>query len=76
MAASYDGQTTTLYEDGKLVGEQSGQFNTAPWPGDLYVGQYSGQPGSDFQVTGRIKNVKIYHRPLDAEEVARTARIQ
>ena len=76
LAASYDGQTATLYEDGKLVGERSGQFNTAPWPGDLYVGQYSGQPGPDYQVTGRIRDVKIYHRPLDAEEVAQAAQIQ
>ena len=73
LAATYDGQTARLYEDGKLVGEKTGQFNTSPWPGDLHVGQYSGQPGPDFQVTGRIKGVKIYHRPLDPEEVSKAA---
>jgi hypothetical protein len=73
LAASYDGQTAALYEDGKLVGERSGRFNTVPWPGDLHVGQYSGQPGPEFQVTGRIQGVKIYHRPLEAEEVALSA---
>jgi hypothetical protein len=39
----------------------------------LHIGQYSGQPGPEFQVTGRIADVKIYHRPLDAAEVARLA---
>jgi hypothetical protein len=37
------------------------------------VGQYSGQPGPDFQVTGRMAGVKIYHRPLEAAEIAQAA---
>ncbi len=72
LAATYDGRTARLYEDGKQIGEQTGQFNTAPWPGDLHIGQY-GQPTADFQVTGHISGVKIYHRPLEAEEISKAA---
>ena len=74
LAATYDGSTLRLYEDGTPVGEQTGSFITAPWPGELFVGQYSGQPGGDFQVTGRITGLKLYHRPLDAAEIAEAAK--
>ena len=47
--------------------------NTAPFAGDLHIGQYSGTLGPDFQLTGRITGVKIYHRPLDPAEVAKAA---
>ena len=73
LVATYDGRTARLFENGKLVAEKAGTANPAPWPGDLHVGQYSGQPGPEFQSTGRITGVKIYHRPLDAAEVAAEA---
>jgi len=72
LAATYDGSTARLYEDGNLVGEKTGRFNTSPWPGDLHVGQYS-YPAPQYQVTGRIKGVKVYHRPLEPEEIAKAA---
>ncbi len=72
--ATADGRTARLYEDGKLLTETPGAVNTASWLGDLHVGQYSGMPGPEFQVTGRIVGVKLYHRPLNAEEVAAAAR--
>jgi hypothetical protein len=74
LAATYDGTTTRLFENGTQVAEQTGSFNTAPWTGDLHVGQY-GQPAADFQVTGRMTGVKIYHRPLDPEEIAASAAV-
>jgi hypothetical protein len=74
LVGTYDGRTARLYEDGKLLTEIPGAANTASWPGDLHVGQYSGMPGPDFQVTGRIAGVKLYHRPLNAEEVAEAAK--
>jgi len=63
-----------LFEDGKLVAEKPGAANTASWTGSLHVGQSSGQPGGEFQVNGRMAGVKIYHRPLGAEEVAEAAK--
>ena len=51
-------------------------FQSQSWPGELLVGQYSGQPHPDFQVTGRIAGVKIYHRPLEPAEVAEMCKSQ
>jgi len=69
VAGTFDGHTARLFQDGKLVAERPGAVNTAPWRGDLHIGQYSGGPQPDFQVIGRIANVAIYHRPVPAEEV-------
>jgi len=73
LVGTYDGATLRLFQDGQLVAEQPGPFNTAPFPGDLHVGQYSGGPAPEFQVIGKIKDVRIYHRPLQASEVAELA---
>ena len=73
LVGTYDGRTARLFASGKLIGEKPGAANTAGWPGELHIGQYSGQPGAEFQVTGRVAGVKIYHRPLDPAEVAQAA---
>ncbi len=73
VVGTYDGQTARLFQDGELVGEQSGEADTAAWPGDLHVGQYSGGPGAPYQVTGRVAGVKVYHRRLDPSEIAEAA---
>jgi len=73
MAGTYDGTTARVYQDGKLLAETSGAFNTAPWPGELHVGQYSGGPNADFQVNGQIRGVKVYHRALNPEEITAAA---
>jgi hypothetical protein len=66
---TFDGRTTRLYQDGALVAERSGSFILSPWPGDLYIGQYSGAPAPAYQVTGQIRDLRIYHRPLSDAEV-------
>ena len=43
------------------------------WSRELFIGQYSGQPGPEFQVFGRIARVKLYHRPLEAAEILAAA---
>jgi len=73
VVGTYDGTALRLFQDGRLVAEQPGTFNTAPFPGDLHVGQYSGGPAPEFQVIGKIQDVKLYHRALGAEEVAELA---
>jgi len=50
------------------------KHNASPWPGELHVGQYRGGPTADYQVTGRIAGLKIYHRPLDANEIGDEAK--
>ncbi len=74
LAAVYDGQALKLYQDGEPVAECPASINASPWTGELHVGQYSGQPTADFQVTGRMTGVRLYHRPLDAKEVAAEAK--
>lgn len=74
VAAVYDGQALSLYENGVQVAQRAASVNASVWPGELHVGQYSGQPGADYQVTGRIAGLKIYHRPLEVEEIAAEAR--
>jgi hypothetical protein len=71
---TFDGTRARLFQDGQLVAERAGSFHTAPWPGELYVGQYSGAPAPSYQVVGGVKGVQIYHRPLRAAEIAAAAR--
>ncbi|MBM4088936.1 MAG: LamG domain-containing protein, partial [Planctomycetes bacterium] len=73
LAAVYDGQMLSLYQDGVQVAQRASSVNPSVWPGELHVGQYSGQPTADYQVTGRLTGVRLYHRPLDAQEVAEQA---
>ncbi|MBI2927429.1 MAG: hypothetical protein HYY24_17165 [Verrucomicrobia bacterium] len=73
LLATFDGQTARLFQGGLQVAEKAGTANTAPWPGELHIGQYSGAPGVAYQVTGQIAGVKIYHRTLTTDEAARAA---
>ena len=70
LAGVYDGQTLKLYQDGQLVAERPANVNSSASSRELHVGQYSGQVTADFQVTGRITGLCLYHRPLGAEEIA------
>ncbi len=72
VVATFDGENARLFENGRLVAQQTGAFNTAIWPGDLFVGQYSG-PASAYQVHGLIKDVKIYHRVVGEAEIQQAA---
>ena len=74
LVGAYDGKTLRLFEDGVQVADASGGVKTDAFPGDLHIGQYSGGPSDDFQVTGRMAGVKVYHRPLSTTEVADASR--
>ncbi len=73
LVGTYGGRTARLFENGKLIGEKAGAVNTAPWPGELHIGQYAGQPGPEFQLHGRVTGVNIYHRPLGEKEIVQAA---
>ena len=75
LAATWDGQTARLFENGIQVAERGGSFNTVVWPGLLHVGQYSGSPAADYQVRGQIAGVRLFHRPLETDEVSAAARV-
>jgi hypothetical protein len=74
LVGTCDGRTARLFQDGLLLAEKTGSFVTAAWPGELHLGQYSGSPGPEYQVTGRLAGVKIYHRVIDAAEAATLAK--
>ena len=69
LVGTFNGKQARLYQDGKQVGEVECDPNRAPWSGPLVIGQYSGQ-APQYQVTGRMKGVKIYRRALKSEEIA------
>ncbi len=70
LVGSYDGRDLRLFQDGRLVAEQSGPVTTAAWPRALHIGQYSARPGEAYQVRGHIAGLKLYHRALSADEIA------
>jgi hypothetical protein len=73
LVGIYDGEKLCLYQDGEKVAERPASPNTAPFPRELYIGQYSGTPSADFQLHGRIGGVKLYHRALTPEEILKAA---
>ncbi len=64
VAGTYDGETLRLYENDELVAEKPAAVNRTPWTKNLVIGQYSGQVVPEFQVKGRIKNVRIWQKTL------------
>ena len=64
IVGTYDGSTLRLYENGKLVAEKPGVVNKKPWTRNLIIGQYSGQIDAQFQVKGRIKDVRVWQRVI------------
>ena len=69
LAATYDGSTARLYQDGKCVAETPGTASLDPWNGPLLIGQYSGGPGEPYQVKGMLRALKIYQRALPDQEI-------
>jgi hypothetical protein len=69
LAATFDGNTLRLYQDGTLVAENTGTPSLAAWEGPLFLGQYSGGPSDAHQTKGKIKGFKIYQRVLQEEEL-------
>ncbi len=73
VVATCTGQQLQLYQDGQLVAEKLAAINPGVWPGQLHIGQYSGQPGAGYQVNGRIASVRLYHRVLEVDEIEHLA---
>lgn len=73
LTAVFDGQQLRLYENGQRVATAEGAFDTSVWPGALHVGQYSGSPTPEYQVTGSIRDLRVYHRVLSEDEIRQLA---
>jgi len=69
LAAVFDGRCLRLYQNGQLVAEKSEPVQTAIWRGPLLVGNYSGGAGPPYQLDGYLQGLRLYHRPLLAEEI-------
>jgi hypothetical protein len=69
LAAVFDGRCLRLYQNGQLVAEKSEPVQTAIWRGPLLVGNYSGGAGPPYQLDGYLHGLRLYHRPLLAEEI-------
>lgn len=69
LRATFDGRRARLFQDGVEVASVPCAPNRARWDGPLFVGQYSA-PGPNFQVKGRITDVKIYHSASPATPLA------
>ena len=68
LVATFKAGRATLYQDGKQVASIECNPNRALYRGPLLVGQFC-SPSAGCQLTGRIKDLKIYRRALRAEEV-------
>jgi len=69
LVGTFNGRQASLYQDGKQVASVECHPNRAAFGGPLVIGQYSAQ-AEQYQVTGRMKGVKIYRRALKPEEIA------
>ncbi|MGL6227384.1 MAG: LamG-like jellyroll fold domain-containing protein [Thermoguttaceae bacterium] len=65
LVGTFDGTRLRLYQNGQLVAERFVVPNQRTvWTGPLLIGQYSGGISEDYQVKGRIKDVRFYERVL------------
>jgi hydrazine synthase alpha subunit-like protein/concanavalin A-like lectin/glucanase superfamily protein/WD40 repeat protein len=69
LAGIFDGNHAHLYQNGKKVASIPCHPNRTPWPGPLFVGQYGPGPGTQYQVFGKIDDIKIYRRALTRKEI-------
>jgi hypothetical protein len=65
---TFDGKTARIFQDGVEVASTPCAPDLTPWRGPLFVGQYGPAPGPQYQVTGRIADVRIYRRAIPAKE--------
>lgn len=64
LIASFDGTHARLYQDGKMVAEVPAAPSRGAWNGPLLIGNYSAQPGPQYQVVGRVSEVRVYERAV------------
>ena len=60
--SAYTCGSLRLSRRGKTAAECAAVVSNNLWTRNLIIGQYSGQIASEFQVKGRIKDVRVWHR--------------
>jgi len=63
----YDGETATLFQDGKMVAEAAVPSPPAPSNQPFLLGQYTTKNEASYQFTGKIKNFALYERIINPE---------
>ena len=67
VAASYDGRSTRLFVNGRVVAHAAAEVETAGSERSFVIGNESGGgPGRSHGFTGRICRVRVWGRALDA----------
>ncbi len=67
LRATWDGSRAQLFQDETLVADVPCRPQLNAWPGPMMIGQYTGGPSVDYQVIGKVSDVKIYARAVSAE---------
>lgn len=71
ISATFDGTTAKLYLNGVLDAQVESGFSSIFYaPADLRFGAGNGPPGFARRFQGLIDDVRIWNRPLAAEEIA------
>ena len=69
IVATFDGEQARLFQNGVEVASRACGARRTPHAGPLLVGQYD-TPAEQYQVFGRIADVKIFRRAVPAKETA------
>jgi len=64
----WDGSQITIYVNGEYENTRNLSFTIGNYDSDLYIGTYGGKI-SEYAICGVIDDIRIYNRPLTANEV-------
>ncbi len=67
VVGTYDGQTARLYQNGQPVAEVAVPAAPAAYCQAFYLGQYSAQNEKPYQFSGKIRELALYRRVVNAE---------
>ncbi len=83
ITATFDGKTQNLYINGRLMNSHASRFPAAPKGGNFTIGCVAGNPSADdpnyrntAHFEGMIDEVRVYNRPLGADEIMGHARAE
>ncbi len=74
IIATFDGRRARVIQDGVEVASVRCPADRTPWSGPLVIGQYTAGGGAAYQVHGRIRGLRLFHRAIGAEEARERAR--
>ena len=69
VAATWDGGTVRLYQDGAEVGQRPYTATLPPSPNPVVLGNNANATGLDQSLIGRLDEARLYDRALPREEI-------